>query len=210
MTHNISTRTRSPLIYNEWVMLMNVHQYMNGSGPFHTCNTKLNARKHLALATSVGVQVAQQAIHMVNENIVSSERSGTRLKGRRKHDLSGDTDLYGIICGIVLAANKEGNPVHSRLIAEELAKRNIVIPDRTLCCYLRRDVGLCYGKGNRRNILHDSQNNIDYRNLYLERRFNNLNSKRLPIAAEVFLDESYCHLDHHAQCTWLPKNGIVN
>src|SRR5260363_307551 len=31
----------------------------------------------------------------------------------------------------------------------------------------------------------------------------------MPILPEVFLDESYCHMHHNQNLTWLPKDGIV-
>ena len=59
-----------------------------------------------------------------------------------------------------------------------------------------------YGVGNKLNILHDSPANIEYRKKYLQGRLSNLNANGLPINTEVFLDESYVHLDHHSKKTW--------
>ena len=91
---------------------------------------------------------------------------------------------------IVLATNKAGTPMHSRLLLQELAKDENTAPmtARTLCHYLHH-MGFYYGKGNHRNILHDSQKVIDYRKIYVECHLNNLNAKGLPKLPEVFLDE---------------------
>ena len=56
--------------------------------------------------------------------------------------------------------------------------------------------------GNWQNILHDSLEVVAYRHTYIERRLDNLNSNGLSKRTEIFLDESYCHLDHHAKKTW--------
>ncbi|KAI8325498.1 hypothetical protein EDC96DRAFT_201138 [Choanephora cucurbitarum] len=65
-------------------------------------------------------------------------------------------------------------------------------------------------KGKRRNILHNGPANIEYRYRYSIERLMNQNGINHPIQSEVFLDESYCHLDHHAGKTWAPVNGLVN
>jgi len=71
---------------------------------------------------------------------------------------------------------------------------------------------ICYwGTGVRRNINHDSIKNVEYRRKYLERRLANLTSqfaqdgkqRWIPKHPEVFLDESYCHLDHTAPARWI-------
>ncbi|UZO29622.1 uncharacterized protein OCT59_023086 [Rhizophagus irregularis] len=65
-------------------------------------------------------------------------------------------------------------------------------------------------QGERRNILHESPNNVAYRCRYLRFRFANLEGKNdVPRHPEVFLDESYCHLHHTSRNTWVPHQGVV-
>ncbi|KAI9274486.1 hypothetical protein BDA99DRAFT_533122 [Phascolomyces articulosus] len=59
-----------------------------------------------------------------------------------------------------------------------------------------------FGKGKKLNIFHDTEANIQFRKKYLEKRIGNLNPNNIPIIPEVFLDESYVHLDHHSKQTW--------
>ena len=71
-------------------------------------------------------------------------------------------------------------------------------------------MGYYYGRGERRNILHESPENVAFRNCYLRRRFENLQGgNKVPTKPEVFLDESYCHLHHITGHTWVPSHGIV-
>lgn len=198
-------RNSAPITRNEYSILLNVHQYLNGSGPFYEKQEeKLSPRKRLALITGVGLRVSQEAIRLS----VSGEEPTQNKIGRPKRHV--DPELICFIREFVLTKNKAGIPVHSKLILQELArKKNLELNERTLRNYLQH-IGLHYGKGNKKNILHDSQQVIDYRNIYIKHRLNNLNSNGLPIIPEVFLDESYCHLDHHSQCTWIPTDGIVN
>ena len=71
-------------------------------------------------------------------------------------------------------------------------------------------LGFHYSKGNQHNILHDTKANIDFKNVYLKRGLAHLNANELPVMPEVFIDESYYHLDHHAHLIWVPTKGVVN
>ena len=71
-------------------------------------------------------------------------------------------------------------------------------------------MGYYFGQGERRNILHESLNNVAYRCRYLRFRFANLEGNNdVPNRPEVFLDESYCHLHHTSRNTWVPHQGVV-
>ncbi|KAF9119684.1 hypothetical protein BGX30_003689 [Mortierella sp. GBA39] len=60
---------------------------------------------------------------------------------------------------------------------------------------------------------------MEYKIDYLERRMSNLQCRKgpngdieyLPAQPEVFLDDSYCHLDHTAPNKWVKSNdGVAN
>ena len=62
-----------------------------------------------------------------------------------------------------------------------------------------------FGKGERKNVLHNTLPNIQFRQSCLEKRMENLTDEK-PARTEVFLDESYCHLHHSQGLTWV-KHG---
>ncbi|KAF9896860.1 hypothetical protein BX616_006624, partial [Lobosporangium transversale] len=68
--------------------------------------------------------------------------------------------------------------------------------------------------GIRQNFLHDSKENVAFRITYLKRRLKNLrfvDGNWVPIMPEVFLDGSYCHIDHAAARRWVQSgSGAVN
>lgn len=70
-------------------------------------------------------------------------------------------------------------------------------------------MGLYAGKGNGVNIRHDSPKTVEYRHQYVARRLANLNANGRPKVPEAFLDESYRHVDHSRQLTWLPRGPTV-
>lgn len=182
---------------------MRVHEFLVGGGPLQEERRKLKPRKRLALLLGIAENVAQEAIRLYN----AGETPRESVVGRPKSEIP--PELAARIREIVLHSNLSGMPMHSKLLAAELAKEGTVVHVRTVQRHLKA-LGFRYGKGNRRNILHDTTANIDYRNVYLERRLGNLNANGLPIIPEVFLDESYCHIDHHTRFTWVPSKGIVN
>jgi len=197
-------RNAAPATRNEYHILINVHHHLSGIGPLHTNRAKLTPRQCLALVTGVGVPLAQKAIRLA----IRQEEPKQMTIGRPK--LVIDADLGAAIRTFILENNKSGIPVTSALILKELEdSHQISLQERTLQRYLLH-LGLTCGKGNHRNIYHDKPAIINYRNLYLERRLENLNSKNHPLVPEVFLDESHCHLDHHTKYTWKPTGGVVN
>lgn len=187
----------------EYFIYKRVHEHLQGSGPLYTERRKLNSRKRLALLCGISEKVAQEAIRLYN----AGEIPVASVVGRPKSQI--DPEVAQQVREIILASNMGGTPMNSALLVVELAKLGTVVTTRTLQRQLKA-LGYHYGRGNRRNILHDSEANIDYRNVYLEKRLANLNANGLPKLPEVFLDESYCHLDHHARFTWVPAKGVVN
>jgi hypothetical protein len=49
-----------------------------------------------------------------------------------------------------------------------------------------------------------------YRELYVNQRSANINDKFNPNQPELFLDESYCHIDRSTGRTWVRSRGVVN
>ncbi|KAI8887381.1 hypothetical protein K501DRAFT_268922 [Backusella circina FSU 941] len=55
------------------------------------------------------------------------------------------------------------------------------------------------------NILYGKPTNVLYRQGYVNKRLLNLNNKSHPVQPEVFLNESYCRVDHQADKSWGKK-----
>ncbi|KAI8887163.1 hypothetical protein K501DRAFT_330756 [Backusella circina FSU 941] len=62
-------------------------------------------------------------------------------------------------------------------------------------------------KGKNFNVLHDKPCNVEYKHDYVNKRLMNANNKDHPIQPEVFLDESYCHVDRHTEKSWSKKDS---
>ena len=94
-----------------------------------------------------------------------------------------------------------GEQVTAQLLQDYLKTENFEAPCLTVLKEDMEKAGLRFGQGQRQNILHDSDDIVAYGEKNVSRRLDNLNRKGLLIKAEVFLNESYCHLDPHAKRT---------
>ena len=65
------------------------------------------------------------------------------------------------------------------------------------------NMGFMWAPGHRRRVAAERPENILFRTHYLRMKRNNRDENNLPILPEVFIDESYVHLYHSAQKTWV-------
>src|SRR4051812_43106598 len=56
------TCIHTPVMPNEYDILLNIRAYLNGIGPASTAHCKPNPCKHLALVTGMGMTVAQEVL----------------------------------------------------------------------------------------------------------------------------------------------------
>ncbi|OWZ10223.1 hypothetical protein PHMEG_00016958 [Phytophthora megakarya] len=66
-----------------------------------------------------------------------------------------------------------------------------------------------YIRGRTRDPRADSEGNIAFRKSYLQKNVSNLNARKYPKIPEIFLDESFCNVNHFAGSTWLLKNSAL-
>ncbi|KAG9062142.1 hypothetical protein KI688_006474 [Linnemannia hyalina] len=139
-------------------------------------------------------------------------------KGRTGRLKQQNDSLKEIIYTIIKDTSNDGLPNSIHLIRNRLEQDfNFKVSVRTINRTLH-DLGCYWGTGTRRHLNHDSKANVKYRHEYLRRRLANLSSRftrdyqgqelilRYP---EVFLDESYCHLDHTNPCRWVIPGVLV-
>jgi transposase len=197
-------RDQKHLTANEKIMIVRVHLYLKDflSRPKHHRAVKL--RREVAEACGIGEATVGRIISEFNKENSVEKSKGGGPRGSRMSD-----DIVQEIQKIVNHSNAIGRPLSLQKIRSELNKESIDISKETLRRQLIK-IGLYYGKGERRNILHETVQNVAFRARYLRHRMANLNANQLPQLPEIFLDESYCHVDHQQKLTWLPKGGVVH
>ena len=187
----------SPLSADHWVTLKLVHRTLEEEIAAGRYTPALGARNLLAKFTGVSTGTARTVIQLYSND---KDKEKTSALGRPKKTFS--QEHYRVIRDFVGTRNANAEPtfakhVYEHLQGTEYAANSIRTIQRDL-----RAMKFKYGVGNKLNILHDSPANIEYRKKYLQGRLSNLNANGLPINTEVFLDESYVHLDHHSKKTW--------
>ncbi|KAE8879487.1 hypothetical protein PF005_g10713 [Phytophthora fragariae] len=66
-----------------------------------------------------------------------------------------------------------------------------------------RKLGYVYVRGKKRHYLAESSASVAFRASYIKKLAKRPNKKGFPRNPEVFLDESYCNVNHVAGKTWL-------
>ena len=100
-----------------------------------------------------------------------------------------------------MSANSAGLPLSTPVLWQKLEEEGHKFSKWQLLRILHV-LGYFYGHGERRNILHESAENVAFRSRYLRWRFSNLQGNNsVQVIPEVFLDKSYCHLNHTTNYT---------
>ena len=129
---------------------------------------------------------------IVAEYNQSKSRESSPKIGRPKKELN--HDLVEIIRSIIIFSNISGLPLSTPILRKKL-KENSYIFSKWQLLHLLHMLGYYYGRSERQNMLHESPENVTFRNIYLQRQFENLQGgNKVPTKLEVFLDESYCYL----------------
>lgn len=173
----------------------------------------VSRRSQLSVITGVSSKVAQKAIDYYNnengfnDNPPPDEPIEGTKRGRPKKSL--DDEQRKRLKDIVHGLNTSGATCTSTVIQNHLeVGYNVRVERPTLLRQLKAS-GFKYSKGNRLNKEHDSPANVQYRKRYVEERLSNLDANGAPIRPEVFLDESYIHVNHNLDKGWIDLNANV-
>ncbi|RHZ20440.1 hypothetical protein DYB26_005501 [Aphanomyces astaci] len=66
-------------------------------------------------------------------------------------------------------------------------------------------MGFAYQKGQTRFYLAESTHNVAFRTTYLRKKLANRSDAGAPLLPEVYLDESFCNLNHSPGKTWVDE-----
>ncbi|KAI8385792.1 hypothetical protein BD560DRAFT_473075 [Blakeslea trispora] len=164
----------------------------------------LDQRERFSKLPGISKYAARKAIHLYNN---PSEDSEKQKVGRPLEEL--ESDHISAVKEIVRENSKDKRPNTIKTISMTLKiKMGLDITRSTLMRDLH-SMGLNYRTGDRKNVQHDFDANTKYRYLYVNQRLLNINSNGCLERPEVFLDESYCHVNHHARKTWTEPGATI-
>ena len=199
-------RSGAPLTENEKLMIINIYNYFSGANSIENDHQTLTLRKRVAKVLGVAERTVESVVADWNKH-----NDGTftppKILGRPK--FQPDENVAELLRTKILKANKTAEQLSTPVLCQFLSEQGYTFSKWQLLRLLHH-LGYYYGQGERRNLLHESPNNIAFRCRYLRFRFANLEGKNnIPRRPEVFLDESYCHLHHISRNTWVPHQGVV-
>ncbi|CAB4396593.1 unnamed protein product [Rhizophagus irregularis] len=199
-------RNGAPLTDNEKSMIINIHNYLLGDSSTSNDHHKLTLRKHIAEILGVAEGTVES---VVSDWYNRSDDTFTPHKVLGRPKFQPDENVSELLRTKILDANKKAEQLSTVILRQYLLEQGYNFSKWKLLRVLHR-LGYYFGQEERRNILHESPNNVTYRCRYLRFRFANLEGKNdVPRRPEVFLDESYCHLHHTSRNTWVPHQGVV-
>jgi transposase len=199
-------RSGAPLTENEKLMIINTHKYFSKATSDHEQHQKLTLRKRVALVLGVSEGTIASVVADWNRHS-DGTFSVHKILGRPK--LNPDDDIKILLRNYIIENNNTGKQISTLTLQQFLSEHGHTFSKWKIIRILHR-LGYYYGRGERRNILHEAPNNVAFRCCYIRHRMANLEGKNnVPRRPEVFLDESYCHLNHTHPKTWLPQKGVV-
>lgn len=106
----------------------------------------------------------------------------------------------------IVDQNNIPRPVTAMQICREVAEKTVYkLAARSMRRALR-EMGFYHGKGRKRHFMAEREANVAFRRKYLDNKLKNRNSKKNPKRPEVFLDESFCNVNHQTGKTWLTSD----
>ncbi|CAB5092983.1 unnamed protein product [Rhizophagus irregularis] len=204
MLPSFSKRSGAPLTDNEKLMIINAHNYLSKVNFPEESHLKSTLRKRVAEALGVAESTVGCVVADWNKR---NDGTFTPHKTLGWPKFQTDDDVSELLRTKILNSNKTAEQVSTPVLCQFLSENGYTFSKWKLLRVLHH-LGYYYGQGERRNILHESPNNVAFRCRYLRFRFANLEGQNdVPHRPEVFLDESYCHLHHISRNTWVPHQG---
>jgi transposase len=159
-------RDRSFLTSNEKKMIVRVHQYFLSIRQRQTQRQDLSLRKEVASVLGIGEATVARVVAEYNGS-ENEEFSQQTIQGRPKKGL--DHNVVELVHKFVMSANVSGSPLSTHTLRQKLEENNHILSKWQLLRVLHM-LGYYYGRGERRNMLHESLGNVAFRSCYLRHR----------------------------------------
>ncbi|GES84188.1 hypothetical protein H257_11777 [Rhizophagus clarus] len=160
----------APLKDNEKLMIINLYNYFLGDNSRKEDHQKLTLRKRVAEVLGVAERTVASVVSDWNKRGDDTFTSHKTL-GRPKS--KPDENISELLRTKILDANKKAEQLSTPILQQFLSEHGYELSKWKLLWVLHY-LGYYFGQGERRNILHESPNNIAFHCHYLRFRFANL------------------------------------
>jgi transposase len=149
-------RNGAPLTDNEKLMVINVYHYFSGDNLRKDDHRKLTLRKRVAEVLGIGEGTVGSIVSDWNKRGDNTFTPHKAL-GRRKSEPS--EDVSELLRTKILECNKKAEQLNTPILRQFLSENGYELSKWKLLRLLHR-LGYYFGQGERRNILHESPNNV--------------------------------------------------
>jgi len=198
---------------NEFCIIIQVLRFMDSLPRGLLFDFAPSRREQLQRITGVSNRIAQRSMDYLqnddgfNGDTPPNEPTEGTKRGRKKKPV--DDEQVKRLKTTIDNLTVSGATCTSTVIQNRLRETHgITITKPTLIRQLKK-TGLKFTKGNRVNKEHESAANVAYRKKYVQERLSNLDENGVPIRPEVFLDESYIHVNHNLSRGWVDPDKNV-
>lgn len=195
------------LTYEQKQAIVQVKKYMDNEKAQGNEASTLNPALRTAKALNLTLSTVKSVLSTTNKN--SGNVPNTERKPRG-HGISKVSDHeITIVRQMIQDAHLRGELVNLPKLLGWLEEQKISVTYSSLRRALLRH-GFSFGKVCRRSALKERDEVVANRRKYLAILRQNRDKKGLTIRPEIYLDETFVHVNHRKQFTWNEKGSLVN
>ena len=195
------------LTYEQKQAIMHVKKYMDSEKAQGKFVSTLNPVCRTARALNLSLSTIKAVLAAANKNGGVVERTDLKSRGHSAPKV-GSQEIT-VIRRMIQDAYLRGELVTIPKLVAWLKEQRLSVPPSALRRGLLRN-GFYFGKVCRRNGLKEREDVVANRRKYLAVLRANRDQKGLTIRPEVYLDETFVHVNHRKQFTWNAEGSLVN
>ena len=185
------------LHYLEKQMIIKCQMFFSNA---HLYKQKMTIREKVSKCLGIAPSTVGKVVSHWNKHndVKFTEEKDTNESNK----FSYDNEIISILRETIHEKNKKVQPVTANILSKEVRLKNVHVQPRKIRRILIK-CGFRYGRGKLRHYHAENIENVAFRNKYLRSKSMNSNELGKPKKPEIFLDESYCNLNHVAKQTWI-------
>ena len=195
------------LTYEQKQGIVDVKKYMDNEKAQGKFVSTLNPTLRTAQALNVSLSTVKNVLSAANKNQGLVQKSDRKQRGHGIPKV--DSHEIAIVRRMIQDAYLRGELVTIRKLLNWLNEQNISVTHSSLRRGLLRN-GFSFGKVCRRSALKERDDVVANRRKYLAVLRTNREQNGFTIRPEVYIDETFVHVNHRKQFTWNEEGSLVN
>lgn len=195
------------LTYEQKVAIVQVKTYMDNEKAQGKEASTQNPALRTAQALDISLSTVKQVLAAANKNQGVVARRTPQPRGHPPVKIR--THEVATVRQMVQDAHLRGEMIYVSKLQTWLKEQGTVVATSTLRRALLR-MGFSYGHASRRSALKEREDVIANRRAYLAALRANRDKQGHTIRPEIYMDETFVHVNHHKRFTWNEEGTLVN